>query len=318
MECTWYGKLPAYWSVANWALLTDKHMVVLSRELETNRRKLQVVSINEKKVRETNTIYNVIIGAVGANVLLSKVQDARTHDQLSRFGWFTLSTFQMEWEINQVALVEKFSIPYTLDNTSRTYSCGLLQIDLTSGTASTLGRASPISGIWSLGQMQMVQNSDQKGLIAKQEGRTAWQLNNFSGSQYRGALGDKLIFLLPNDEMVCIDKRTGDSLWQVQLDNVTNEGRTKGTFDSYNETYARNSFIADIVINQEILVWSTKYDEFCAYHIPTGRQAQFTKQNNQFLVDINDKYVMLLTVDEEQCTGTLALYALEELLSEHF
>lgn len=318
MEVIWTGKLPAYWSITNWALLTEKYAVVLFRELDTNRRKIRALSIDEKTVQEMNTKYNVLIGTLDSNVLLTRVEDARAHDQLSYFGWLSLGTMQMEWELLQSALVEKFSIPYTLDQTSMTYSCGLMRIDLAIGQASTLSKPLPESGVWPLGDMQMLQNPTRKGLVLEHEGRVVWELDDYLGSQYQGALGGHLFFLLPTDEMVCIDKGTGKRLWQVGLDSLTHDGRIKGKLDFYNETCARNSFIANIVINREMIVWATNNDAFYAFHIPTGKRGRMKKQPDQFLVNINDDYIMTLTIDQELGIGTLALHELEELLSEHY
>lgn len=314
MRCVWNGKLPAYWSIANWALLTENYAVVLFREMETNRRKIQVVSLGEDIVQEMGTTYNILIGATDSSVLLSKIQDARTHDQLSRFGWVRLDSCQMEWEINTSALVEKFSVPYTLDRASMTYSCGLIQLDLASGEARR--RNAPKLGAWPLGDIDLEQSPTHSGLITTCGKRIVWQKNDVYGYQYRGAIENKLFFLLPNNELVCIDKRTGNHLWKVRLENVTSKGRTKGTFDFYNETYARNSFIADILISRDMVVWATENEFFCILHIPTDKKTMIKKKSNQFLVDINDKYLMILTIEEEPSSGALTLYAMEELSSE--
>lgn len=194
MEVIWSGKLPTYWSIANWALLTEKHIVVLFRDMASNKRKLRVVYINDRTVQERITKYNALIGSLGPDVLLTKVEDARAHDQLSFFGWLNLDNLKMKWELLQSALIEKFSIPYTLDRLTMSYSCGLMKINLITGDVIPLTKPSPLSGIWNLGEMEMQHDSNRKGLFIKCGDQVVVQLNDFLGSQYQGALGDWLFF----------------------------------------------------------------------------------------------------------------------------
>lgn len=312
----WEGKLPSYWDVTAWTALVGNHLMVCYRDVNTRKRVVEVFDLVSGESSIEESVYNGILGSHENHVYLAHITDARAHLQLKRVSNYDIITRSVQWTSNESFLVEKFKVPTITPQNAAHYPLGNKVINLRTGELADGSQRSWQQQKWQLGSGLHL---EQKGatLSCVNEREIIWTLADIYGNRYQGTREDALYFLLPDDQLLLINKSTGDEQERLHLDGVKKvSDRLGGSFDFKNDLSFDTCTIADSLIHEDLVVWVTEDNRLVVKNIRTGQVSIVKFDGDEYdlcLSAMNCDYILLYGIKDADY-GSLLIVRLEDLI----
>lgn len=308
----WRGMFPKYWDITNWAILMQQHVVFCHRNENTNRRTIVKIEIDSGETITVQTIYNSILGSRNNIVFLARISDARSHLKIDCIGAFDVSHMSFCWEIDETVLVEKYKIPTINEFTGDCCAIGNKKIDLNDGHL--LLHRELADYRWPIDEdLSLVQKKDVLACVGS-NGITLWEHPSYFGSYFQGTFGEQLIFFTPLNELVILNKITGEKIEEVCLLNARlTTRRILGDFEVCNSRSFENTTIADGIVNESIVVWVDENNTFKIINRGTKIVKNFLYPNSStpYLSQMNKEKLLIFELENEDY-GSLVIGTLEE------
>ncbi|CAG7644670.1 hypothetical protein PAESOLCIP111_04767 [Paenibacillus solanacearum] len=308
----WRGMFPKYWDVTKWAILLQQHVVFCHRNENTNRRTIVKIEIDNGETKTVQTIYNCILGSRNNIVFLARISDARSHLKIDGIGAFDVSYMSFRWEIDEAVLVEKYRLPIINEFTGNWCTIGNKKIDLNDGRLSIQGQLAHYR--WPVDEdLSLVQKNDGLACVDS-NGITLWEHPGYFGNYFQGTFGEQLIFFTPLNELVNLNKITGEKIEEICLQQTRlTTRRIFGNFEVFNSRSFENTTIADGVLNETIVAW---IDENNAFKITnrgtkTVKTISYPSESIPYISQISKEKLLIFELENKDY-GSLVIGTLEE------
>ncbi|WP_027416648.1 hypothetical protein [Aneurinibacillus terranovensis] len=300
-EKVWEGRFPSHWDITPWFTIIGEFFVILYREDQNRHRKIQVIDLKTHASTTSETYFNTIISNHGTNLLLGRVQDARSHMQLDRVTSCKLPNLRKEWSIDHSFLLEKYKLPFRTKDNVGYVRIGNSLLDITNGEITEENRKRPNS--WKISRFHKLVQRASELICVESDYKELWSLNGYYGNWFQGTIGENLYFLIPNYYVVIIDRRTGKEKYKVRLENLFSvTGRIGGELEYKNILSFNNTTLFDLLVQDEKIIWVNTNKEIVLIDTRMGvtKKKKFEGKGDICLSTISQQYVLLYEIESPE------------------
>ena len=308
----WRGGFPKYWNVTKWAILLKRYVVLCHRNEHTNRRVIERIEIDSGETAAFQTVYNCILGWRDNIIFLARVSDARSHLKVDRIGSFDVNSMSTCWELSEAILIEKYILPTINDYSGDLYILGNKMIDLNNGHFSNCRQT--INYNWRVDEhLSLIQKNDTLACVLK-EGTSLWEHQGYFGNYFHGVIGEQLFFYMPQNNLVILNKRTGQKMEEIGLFQIRQTTRrVLGDFYLSNEYSFENSTVADCLVNETVVAWIDEANVVkVANRTSNSIQSYLNPKSSLLYLSQIKKNNLLMYELEDEDYGSLVIGTMEE------
>ncbi len=270
--------------------------------------------LTEATVFNASSHLNSILAQCEEKVLFCRIDDARSHDQVSAISLFSVEQKCIEKKLDQALLAEKYKIPRSINFVTKEYEIDKFSINISSGDINCIKRLS--GNKWRVSNLYILEQSGGSLLCSSLEHEGVnWKLDGYKGNEFQGTIGDEIYFWDSNyNHLKVHNVNNGEQTRSVFFSNYRHATeRVKGQFEFSNDLSYSNSFIADILISNKYIAWVNNDGELRVRCRDDREYEILLLDDFTFPCCLTDKYIMLLQVNEESNIGSLSTIYLGDL-----
>ncbi|WP_062239026.1 hypothetical protein [Fictibacillus sp. FJAT-27399] len=283
LKVVWKGSFPSYWDISRWAALRGEYLFLLIKN--SGHRKLLIQSLADKRYSfDIPTSANVILGFYKDSIIIGRLQDARSHINLTNLVAYNFLNKELQWRTKGNFLYEKYKIPYI--NQEGYFKVGKDFINLETGKITT---------------------------DVKLYGSEI-NLSPFKKNWFKGSIGNTLYFFDQNQSIYLTDNQI-NIMKSLRLENLKKVSNTiDGDFSIRSNNLLQNTNLMDALINKDKIVWVNNENNLVIYSLKDSLTRILTNPNKAYdlcLGSINEKYILIYGIKNYNA-GSLLVFDLED------
>jgi hypothetical protein len=307
----WNGNLPAYWDINKWFHIVNDKIVFLYKN-DSGKRLIEVKDIiSNEIVHSDRSIWNSTLGSFENLLYFCKLDDARTHLQVSRFTCYDIVDRTIVWSCDSSFLIDKYKVPEIVKADYPLYNAGNLTINLLNGE---IHKGVNLNKEWKISKdLMLIQDSNILRCVDG-DNNVIWERLDYFGNWFQGSNNNIVFFLLPNDHFQIINISNGEIIFDIALDGFRRTTAILGGEISFrNNVSFNNTSIYDLLVYEKYICWINEQNELIVINMDDNsvrNKLAFPISMDVYLTHINKNSIYLYDILDYK-TGKIISVPLE-------